>query len=144
MGQAFGSLGQSLELPELNVAGTLAQAIATMAQGYATATAGAATLGPWAWIAFAATGLAQLAAMIASVKQVTAFAEGGIVSGPTMALIGEYAGASNNPEIVAPLDKLRSLIEPQGDMAGEVDFKIRGRRLVGLLVKEGRRAMRNG
>lgn len=40
----------------------------------------------------------------------TAFAEGGIVSGPTNALIGEYAGARRNPEVVAPLDRLTSII----------------------------------
>ena len=81
MGSALSGLGNEIEMPELNIAGTLAQAIATMAQGYATATAQAATLGPWAWIAFAATGLAQLTTMIASVKQAGAFATGGIVGG---------------------------------------------------------------
>ncbi len=40
------------------------------------------------------------------------FANGGIVYGPTNALIGEYAGARSNPEIVAPLDRLRDLISP--------------------------------
>ena len=40
------------------------------------------------------------------------FANGGIVSGPTYALVGEYAGARNNPEVIAPLDKLHDLIEP--------------------------------
>ncbi len=40
------------------------------------------------------------------------FAKGGIVYGPTRALIGEYAGASTNPEVVAPLDRLKSLINP--------------------------------
>lgn len=40
------------------------------------------------------------------------FANGGIVYGPTNALIGEYAGARSNPEVVAPLDKLKSLITP--------------------------------
>ena len=34
----------------------------------------------------------------------------GIVSGPTQALIGEYPGAGSNPEVVAPLDKLKSMI----------------------------------
>ena len=35
-------------------------------------------------------------------------AEGGIVTGPTTALIGEGAGTSiSNPEVVAPLDKLK-------------------------------------
>lgn len=41
-----------------------------------------------------------------------AFADGGIVYGPTNALIGEYAGARSNPEVVAPLDKLKSLLQP--------------------------------
>jgi len=41
------------------------------------------------------------------------FANGGIISGPTLGLMGEYAGASNNPEVVAPLNKLRDLL-PQG------------------------------
>jgi hypothetical protein len=45
---------------------------------------------------------------------VTAFADGGIVSGPTLGLMGEYPNASRNPEVIAPLDKLRSLIQPQG------------------------------
>jgi hypothetical protein len=37
-------------------------------------------------------------------------ANGGLVSGPTMGLMGEYPGASHNPEVVAPLDKLKTLI----------------------------------
>jgi hypothetical protein len=45
---------------------------------------------------------------------VTAFADGGIVSGPTLGLMGEYPNASRNPEVIAPLDKLTSLIQPQG------------------------------
>jgi hypothetical protein len=46
--------------------------------------------------------------------EVTAFADGGIVSGPTLGLMGEYPNASRNPEVIAPLDKLRSLMQPQG------------------------------
>ena len=81
MGSSLSGLGDAIEVPELNVAGTMAQAIATMVDGYATATAQAGKLGPWAWVAFAATGLATLTAMIASVKQAGAFATGGIVGG---------------------------------------------------------------
>ena len=44
----------------------------------------------------------------------TAFADGGIVSGPTLGLMGEYPGASTNPEVIAPLDKLKSLIGSNG------------------------------
>jgi hypothetical protein len=43
-------------------------------------------------------------------EETTGFAAGGIVYGPTNALIGEYSGASNNPEVVAPLDKLQGIL----------------------------------
>lgn len=81
LGGSLSGLGKSLELPGLDVAGTMAQAIAAMIQGYATATAQAASLGPIAWLAFAATGLAQLTAMINSVNSMGKFASGGIVGG---------------------------------------------------------------
>jgi len=38
------------------------------------------------------------------------FAAGGVVAGPTNALIGEYPGAKSNPEVVAPLDKLQGIL----------------------------------
>jgi tape measure domain-containing protein len=38
------------------------------------------------------------------------FANGGIVSGPTLGLMGEYAGARSNPEVIAPLSKLKDLL----------------------------------
>jgi TP901 family phage tail tape measure protein len=62
------------------------------------------------------------------------FADGGIAYGPTLGIFGEYAGAANNPEVVAPLDKLKSLIgEGGGGMGGEVTFRIHRRELVGVL-----------
>ena len=81
MGSSLSSLGNAIGVPELNVAGVLAQAIAVMTEGFATATAQAATLGPWAWIGFAATGIAQLAAMISAMKNLNGFASGGVVGG---------------------------------------------------------------
>jgi len=54
------------------------------------------------------------------------FANGGIVSGPTMGLMGEYPGAQSNPEVIAPLDKLKSMIGGGGN--GE--FVLRGNDLV--------------
>lgn len=38
------------------------------------------------------------------------FASGGLVYGETFARIGEYVGARNNPEVVAPLSDLRSIL----------------------------------
>lgn len=62
----------------------------------------------------------------------TAFANGGIVSSPTLGLVGEYAGARSNPEVIAPLDKLKSMIGDRG--AGNVnvtgEFKLQGQDLV--------------
>ena len=95
-----------------------------------------------AYIPFAGFGIAAgfTTAMLAmtAAAGIPALADGGIASGPTLALVGEYAGAKGNPEIIAPLDKLRSMIEPAaaGFICGEVEFKIRGRELVGILSKE--------
>ncbi len=85
--------------------------------------------------------IAAIASIIATVSGVFAslpkFANGGIISGPTVGLMGEYAGASNNPEVVAPLDKLRSLIAPSDNhIGGNVKFRIEGRSLVGVLERE--------
>lgn len=81
--------------------------------------------------------IATAAAAKAALQQATAMANGGIVSGPTLALVGEYSGASNNPEVVAPLNKLKSMIEPayQSETTGEVRFVIRGEVLEGILHK---------
>jgi len=144
MGSSLSSMGDTLELPELDVAGTIAQAIASVAQGYATANAQAGNAGPWAWLAFSAVGLAQMMAVISSIKSATAFANGGIVSGPTYALVGEYAGASNNPEVIAPLDKLRSMLQPVGVGGGKVELRARGRSLVGVMANETRIASKSG
>jgi hypothetical protein len=56
----------------------------------------------------------------------TAFANGGIISGPTMGLMGEYPGARTNPEVVAPLDKLKDMIGGNGGGS----FVLRGTDLV--------------
>lgn len=83
MGSSLSGLGNAIGVPELNIAGTLAQGIATMVVGYAEATKQASALGPWAWIAFAATGLAQLTAMIVAVQSATSggYATGGVIGG---------------------------------------------------------------
>lgn len=109
-GEAFRNMGQAFEMPALDVMGILAGAIATMIQGFATASAQSTAMGPIGWLGFGLTGLAQLTAMISQVKNLSAFAEGGIVSGPTLGLVGEYAGAKSNPEVIAPLNKLKEII----------------------------------
>ena len=69
------------------------------------------------------------------------FAGGGLISGPTIGLMGEYPGVRSNPEVVAPLSKLQQMIQPASS-GGEVVFRIGERELVGVLVK-GDRVKRN-
>ena len=83
--------------------------------------------------------IAAMASMIAAILAIPKFATGGVVSGPTMALVGEYPGASNNPEVIAPLNKLKGMLaDSTGGGYGEVVFRIDGRELVGILKKENR------
>lgn len=84
------------------------------------------------------SGFAMSAAALVEAIGAMPFAKGGVVSGPTVALIGEYAGASTNPEVVAPLDRLRSLISPEQGLTGDVRFEIDGDKLVGILRKRQR------
>jgi hypothetical protein len=72
-------------------------------------------------------------------KGVTAFADGGIVSGPTLGLMGEYPGASTNPEVIAPLSKLQGMLAPQmSNSNGTLETRISGRDLLILLNREER------
>jgi hypothetical protein len=72
----------------------------------------------------------------------TGFAAGGLVFGPTMGLVGEGSGTSRrNPEVIAPLDRLKNLI---GGNGGEVVFRIEGEVLKGVLRNYDRGADRRG
>jgi hypothetical protein len=80
--------------------------------------------------------IAAVAAVLASLASLPKFADGGLVYGPTLGLMGEYSGASSNPEVIAPLNKLRALIGEGGGGKSEVKFRIEGRELVGILNKQ--------
>jgi hypothetical protein len=101
-------------------------------------------------IAAGVAAVAAGAALKASLKQSTAksgvnsgsssnaprkFANGGIISGPTYGLMGEYPGAKSNPEVVAPLDKLKDMIGGGGGGT----FMLRGQDLL-LSVNRAQKA----
>ncbi len=71
----------------------------------------------------------------APATNIPAFANGGIISGPTMGLMGEYPGAKSNPEVVAPLDKLKDMIGGGGGGT----FVLRGQDLL-LSVNRAQKA----
>jgi hypothetical protein len=87
--------------------------------------------------------VAAIASIVGAIASLPKFAQGGLVYGPTLGLFGEYAGASSNPEVVAPLDKLRELIAPPSSEFGKVEFVIEGRNLKGVLNRVNRMDSRN-
>ena len=126
-----GSIGDAfnaIEDPAAKVAGTVAQAIATVALGYAQATMMAAeTSGPWAWIAFAATGLATMLSTIASIHSATGYANGGIVGGNSFSGDNIYAGPDamvNSGELI--LNKAQQNVIAQDLQGGSKMIQVRG------------------
>jgi hypothetical protein len=125
-----GSIGDAfnaIEDPAAKVAGTVAQAIATVAAGYAQATLAAAQTGnPWVWVAFAASGLAQMLTMISTIHSATGYAEGGIVRGNTYSNDQIFAGL-NAGEVV--LNRAQSGVlasQLEGNNGGFADGQIVG------------------
>lgn len=97
---------------------------------------GSALTSGWPLPALVLAGLAAAAGAVqVSAIKAQSFAEGGIVSGPTMGLVGEYAGARSNPEVIAPLDKLKSMLNvgsPTG-IPAEIELRARGPELYAVL-----------
>jgi tape measure domain-containing protein len=79
---------------------------------------------PYNIIAAGIAGAAAGALFQALVNKVTApaLAGGGVIRQPTMALVGEYAGARHNPEIVTPEKLMRSVFRDESaNMGGMVE-----------------------
>lgn len=93
----------------------MAQTLAgAMSNAILTGTSFGASLGPAGIAAIPVAIASMMALVVGSFAGIPKFANGGIVSGPVMGLMGEYAGARSNPEVIAPLNKLKDLIEPAG------------------------------
>lgn len=139
IGNLSGTLGES--------AGAWANYIANILQSVSqaipaltalTAAKAAASAADVPIIGYIAAG-AAIASVLASFAALPKFAEGGIAYGPTVGLFGEYPGAANNPEVVAPLNKLQSLIEPAwSGMPDSLTTRVSGRDLEIILRKWNR------
>ena len=131
LGEAVAS-GNGLEILKsvLNSVMTLLQAFggALIAAGVASEAFKNVVGSGWGAIAAGAALIAAVGVARGIISGVSKFASGGIVSGPTLALVGEYGGARSNPEVIAPLSKLKDLIEPAATSAEGLylETKLRG------------------
>ena len=150
---AFGAMGQSI-VQSLGLAdnafGAFLSSFITNAlqflavnlaesMGFAVSAASktAAAAGPVGAFVLPALIAGATAAIGGAFKKIPKFADGGIVSTPTLGMFGEYTGARQNPEVVAPLNKLTSMIQPRGAQQVDVggSFQLRGQDLVVALQR---------
>ena len=101
---------------------------------------------PWAAIAIGAAMVAAAAVMTALINKnagdsVPALAVGGLAYGPTYAMVGDNPNARTDPEVIAPLSRLQSMLPTAGaaqqiqiTLGGQLTAK--GRDLVYVLGKE--------
>lgn len=101
---------------------------------------------PWAAIAIGAAMVAAAAVMTALINKnagdsVPALANGGLAYGPTYAMVGDNPNARTDPEVIAPLSRLQSMLPTAGaaqqiqiTLGGQLTAK--GRDLVYVLNKE--------
>lgn len=84
----------------------------------------------------AITALAQKKAQKAASQ--VALAQGGLAYGPTLAMVGDNLNAASDPEVIAPLSKLRQYTSAaqQIDLTITGEFKTKGRDLVATISKE--------
>ena len=132
IGEAFGQMAaKGGQATGALVAQAIAQSIAQLMRQIATTLPFPASLA-------ALAGVGAFAGIMRS--QIPAYADGAVAFGPTLGLMGEYANASTNPEIIAPLDKLQGML---GVGTGEVEFRIKGQELWGVLKKYENRLNQN-
>ena len=72
-------------------------------------------------------------------------ANGGLAYGPTLAVVGDNRGAASDPEVIAPLSKLRNYMGGQQlELVGGVSFELRGDVARAIINRENVRLNRKG
>jgi hypothetical protein len=122
------------QVSDTTSAATSLSAATGEATGDAVVSAGksAKSFGPAAAFVLPALIAAAVSVVMKSMKKAKKFKEGGIVSGTTLGMVGEYAGARSNPEVIAPLDKLKGMLPSSGATSVNVggEFVVNGQDLV--------------
>jgi tape measure domain-containing protein len=91
-------------------------------------------LGPFALAVAGAAGAGASVLFNSLINKVSApkLAKGGLATGPTMALVGDNRNARVDPEVIAPLSKLKSMMGDMG-VGGTLETRISGNDLIILL-----------
>lgn len=150
LGDAIGNLGGLVDEGAAswltwgaNLLKAIGQALPQLAALFAgeTAVAGAGAMSSVASIPYVGPilAVAALASIVAAAATLPKFAEGGLAYGPTLGLFGEYANARTNPEVVAPLSRLKELIGNDGNGKTRIVGRISGRDI--LLIEERTRRL---
>lgn len=147
IGEALASGTNLIQAAGRSIIGALSELI--IAMGKAIVRAGVAALGikkilevsgilgnP---IGLIAAGVAAIAIGSAIKASIPKFAEGGIVTGPTLAMVGE----GGQPEVVLPLSKLNTLFKGSDDVGEKIIARISGDDLEFLRVRVQKRQNRN-
>ena len=95
---------------------------------------------PYVAIAVGVAAVAAGTVFMNLAKKPIKLAQGGLAYGPTMAIVGDNPGAANDPEVVAPLSKLRDYMGGQKlELVGDIEWELRGDSLRALLNRENLR-----
>jgi hypothetical protein len=153
MGEATTGLGRflqgmaqtTLQLAQYVIKEIIMQKALAMATATANATKSASATGPAAVFTQPAFMAMAIGGVLSSFASIPKFAAGGIVSGPTMGIMGEYAGARSNPEVIAPLNKLQGMLDTGGGGgAFTLETKVSGQDLLLVLQRAEKQNKRLG
>lgn len=125
----------------VNLLGDALQQLGEALVSYAGAQIAAkAALASMQWPVALAAGAAAIAAgaalksLVKKKLEVPALANGGLAYAPTLAVVGDNRGAASDPEVIAPLSKLRQYMGgPSLELAGDVTLRVDGYDLVAVL-----------
>lgn len=95
------------------------------------------SMNPWVALGAGVALIAAGTAVAALANKPVKLARGGLAYGPTLAVVGDNAGAAHDPEVIAPLSKLREYVGGHRlELVGDVTFVLAGDTMRATLGRE--------